>query len=156
MSKYRTLSITELEVFEKEFISFLVVNGIEANSWEAIKTDTPQKANKIIEQFSEVIFESIFRKNMFVDFISPKSIKCFQFLADSVQLIGLDAAKDSTVDFIKAETISKCIIANEKDLKVYQSSKAYVKSREEEMYNMVQSGANLSKGELFKQIALLL
>ncbi|MFD1553326.1 hypothetical protein DNU06_06590 [Putridiphycobacter roseus] len=156
MAKYRTLSITELESFEKEFISFLVINGIEADNWEEIKKNEPIKANKIIEQFSAVVFESIFRKNMFIDFISAKTIKCFQFLADSVQLIGLDAEEGSEVDFMKANSIRECIIQNEAHLKVYQSNKKYIKSREEEMYNMVQSGANLSKGELFKQIALLL
>ena len=156
MQKYRTLSKVELQAFEQEFISFLVVNGIEAKDWEALKKNDLEKANKIIDQFSDVIFESIFRKNVFIDHISPRSIKCFQFLKETVVLVGLDAKKDSLINFAGEQSLESIIVNHTSELEVYQTKKAYTKAREVEMFDMTMKGAQLSKGELFKQISLLL
>ncbi len=156
MQKYRTLSNTELKEFEEEFISFLVVNGIEVKQWEALKADNKEKAEGIIDQFSDVIFESIFRKTLFIDHVSSKSIKCFQFLAKEIVLVGLDANENSEINFLGEQTLDSIIINNSDDLQIYQTKKKYAKVREMEMFDMVNRGANLSKGKLFKQISLLL
>ena len=156
MQKYRSLSNAELIEFEKEFISFLVVNGIEAPKWEEIKQTEPKKAEAIVAQFSDVIFEGIFRKTMFLEHISHKSIKCFQCLANEIVLVGLDATEDSEINFLGEQPIETIIINHSKSLQIYQTTKKYIKSREEEMFDLMKIGAKLSKGELFKHISLLL
>ncbi len=156
MVKYRSLLADELKTFEKEFISFLVVNGVAPETWEALKQDDQDKANQIIDQFSDVVFESVFRKATFIDFISEKSIKCFQFLEKEVRLVGLDAAVDSPVNFLSDQPIDQVLAAHIDALEVYQTKKAYQVQRELEMFNMTNKGAVLSEGVLFKKIALLL
>ena len=156
MEKYRSLTTAELIEFEKEFISFLVVNGIEATEWEQIKQTEPKKAEAIVAQFSDVIFESIFRKTMFLEHISSKSIKCFQCLKDEFVLVGLDANADSDINFIGEQPIESIIINNTKSLQIYQTKKKYTKTREKEMFDLMEIGAKLSKGDLFKHISLLL
>ena len=46
--KYERLSKNELEELEKEFVDFLVVNGITAQDWVAIKENEPLNADEII------------------------------------------------------------------------------------------------------------
>ncbi|MFK8039187.1 MAG: DUF6495 family protein [Crocinitomicaceae bacterium] len=154
--KYRTLSNPELEEFEKEFISFLVINGIEAKDWQKIKESDKEKTKIIIEQFSDVIFENILRKNMFLEFISSQSIKCFQCLKDEIVLVGIDAKSNSKINFLGEQSMDSIIINQAKHIEVYHSKKKYTKLREEEMFSLLSSGAKLSKGKLFKQISLLL
>ena len=148
--KYRRLSQNELKEFEKEFIDFLVVNGVTADEWVKIKKDNIEKAEGIIDKFSDVIFESILRKATYIDFISPKSIKCFQCLKSEIILVGVDAPKESDIDF------TKNISTDMNGLEVYTSKKAYIKQRELEMFDLIKNGAQISKGELFKQLCLLL
>ena len=148
--KYRRLSQNELKEFEKEFINFLVVNGITADEWVKIKNNNIEKAEGIIDKFSDVIFESILRKATYIDFIAPKSIKCFQCLANEIILVGVDAPKESDIDF------TKNISTDLNGLEVYTSKKAYIKQRELELFDLIKNGAQISKGELFKKLFLLL
>ena len=156
MTKYRTLSGDELKSFENEFISFLVVNGIQPEDWIKLKTTSKEKTNAILDQFSEVIFESIFRKSNFIDHVSQKSIKCFQFLENEVILVGVDASAESNIDFLSEQPLNEIMENNIDNLQVYQTKKSYQLQREVEMFNMTASGAVISKGQLFKQLCLLL
>ena len=44
MAKYRLLSSDELKALEKEFVEYLVVNGITADEWERLKKEENDKA----------------------------------------------------------------------------------------------------------------
>ena len=55
MPKFRLLSHEELKEFEKEFIDYLVVNGITGEDWGRIKENQPKEAIKIMDLFVEKI-----------------------------------------------------------------------------------------------------
>lgn len=156
MQKYRTLTSAELAEFENEFISFLVVNGITADQWVTIKEENNEKASLVVAQFSDVVFEGIFRKTMFLEHTSSKSIKCFQFLKNEIVLVGLDVKEGAKINFKGEQALASIILNQPQALEVYTTKKTYTKTRETEMFEMVNKGATLSKGELFKQISLLL
>ncbi|MGV6861556.1 MAG: DUF6495 family protein [Putridiphycobacter sp.] len=149
--KYRSLSQEELAEFEKEFIDFLVVNGITAEEWVKIKSDNLDKANFIIDKFSDVIFEGTMRKVEYLEFVSEKSMKCFQCLEKEIVLVGVDAATESGINFLK-----DLPSANFEHLEVYTSSKRYHKQREVELFDLIKKGAKISDGTRFKQLCLLL
>jgi hypothetical protein len=151
MTKFRRLTIDELKELEKEFIEFLVVNGIAADDWEKIKKESEAKADSIVDQFSTVVFNSIFLKNQFLDYVSETEIKCFHFLDEEVVLVGMK----SDVEGLDLRE------ANQEELRkhkfdVYTTNKKYLKSREEEMFDLVEKGAVLSNGDLFKKMCLTL
>jgi len=49
--KYTRIPTDELEKLEDEFVNFLVMNGIIADDWVAIKENEPLNANEIVNQF---------------------------------------------------------------------------------------------------------
>jgi len=149
--KYRRLSSEELGELEKEFIDFLIVNGVTADTWVDLKAKNNEKANSIIDSFSDIIFEGILRKVKYLEFVTPKSIKSFQCLASEIVLVGLDSEGDSKIDFTKNDWMSDI-----DNVKIYNSSKQYKESREIELFNMIQKGASISDGELFKKLCLVL
>ena len=51
--KYRELTTLELKELEKEFIDYLIVNGITADDWVKIKEEQQEKAEDIITLFSD-------------------------------------------------------------------------------------------------------
>ena len=53
--KYTRIPSDELEKLEDEFVNFLVVNGITADDWVAIKENEPMNAAEIVDQFSDVV-----------------------------------------------------------------------------------------------------
>ena len=154
MPKYRLLSLEELNELEKEFVDFLVLNSILPADWEQLKNDG--KADPVIEQFSEVVFETIMRKVEFLEWFEEKEIKTFQCLPDKLVVVGLNAGPDSEINFSDMSLLRTAFQNPPGDLKVYTSEKAYSKERERELFDMIEAGCTISDGKLFKSLCVAL
>lgn len=152
--KYRVLTAEELQALEKEFIDFLVVNGITAPDWEEMKEKQKAEAEQMLVLFSDVIFEGIMRKTQFLEYWEPGGIKTFHCLQNEMVLVGVEAKSGSAFDFMKAPLSD--IFQNTSDLSVYQSHKPYMKTRELEIFEMMQHGCQRTDGTLYKKFCLLL
>jgi hypothetical protein len=128
--KYERISKVELEKMEKEFIDFLVVNGITAADWVLIKENEPLTADKIINQFSDVVWESILRSTKYLDKIEGNTSYFFKCAEEDIYLILID----------KVNKTQK------------STSKKYIKSREQEMFDMILSGCVISDGKNFNEL----
>jgi hypothetical protein len=154
--KYRRLSKEELEPLEKEFIDFLVVNGITADEWAKFQKEMPEKCNQVIDQFSEVVFTGIMRNVKYLELRTPNSIKTFHCLPEEIVLVGMDAPGDSTVNFMDKEFIAQAAHNPPAGLEVYTTTKPYAKEREVELFEMTQKGCTITDGRLFKALCLSL
>lgn len=144
----------ELHSLEKEFVDFLVVNGIMADDWEKMKLNETSKSSEIITLFSDVILEGILRKTVFLEFRDAFTVKAFHCLTDKIILVGIDGTED--FDFTKPENMERAIANPPKGMKVYTSEKSYNKSREKELFDMIQSGCHISDGQTYKALCLAL
>ena len=154
--KFRLLAKDELQALEKEFIDYLVVNGITASDWEKMKVDQHEKAEEIVMLFSDVVFESIFRKVQYLEFRQAREIICFQCLPDKLVLVGMKAGDSPEVDFNSQEFINKAMVDPPSDLQVYTTNKPYKKTREIELFEMTLAGCIISDGRVFKALCLSL
>lgn len=149
MAKYRLLTSEELMEFEKEFVDYLIVNGITAEDWEEMKYVNPNKAQQITDLFSDVVFEKIFRSIQFLVLISPSNIQAVQCLPDKMIAVGL-TAKNLNVDLTEIDLND----LNPRDFELYKAEKDYQSQREVEIFKMTQKGFSPSQGELFKRLIL--
>ena len=157
MPKYRLLNITELKELEKEFVEYLVLNGIMAEDWETMKTQDIPKAEKIIRLFSDVVFESILRKINFLEYRDKKSIQVFQCLPEKLVVVSMESSSNSDqIDFTNPDFIKNSIINPPDSLRVYTTDKAYRSDREAELFEMLQTGCVISDDKLFKTLCLML
>mgnify|MGYP000377038051 CR=1 FL=1 len=74
MKKYRILTLEELDLLKKDFIEFLVINGITGEDWEEIKLINPENRDKVVELFSEVVFTKILLQTNFLELKTVKSL----------------------------------------------------------------------------------
>jgi hypothetical protein len=149
MAKYRLLSSEELRLFEKEFIDYLVVNGITADDWVKMKETDQLKADKVIDLFSDVILEDVLRKSLFVKKINYDSVFCFHFQSEEVVMIGLQTKNKQSIDsYLEGHTDSQ-------NLEIIKATKKYTQQREIELFKMIESGAEISEGDLYKRFMLL-
>ena len=153
MAKYRLLSSEELPGFEKEFVDYLVLNGITGSDWEKLKQEEPEKAAGIIDLFSDVIWEGILRKIEYLEHRSPTAVRCFQCLAGEIVLVAMEADADTGVDFTNEQFLQTALANPPKGIRVYTVSKPYKGSREEELFRMVELGCEVTDGKLFKALA---
>lgn len=150
MPKYRLLSTKELKLMEKDFIEYLVVNSITADDWIKLRKDHPEKADKIIELFSDVVLEKVLRKAQYLKKVNKDSIICFHYQSNQIVLVGIQENKPGA--------ISKLGMQQSYDINDYElmhSDKKYKDQREIEMYQMIEKGAIISDGKLYKQLILL-
>ena len=151
MTKYRRLSIDELKSLEKEFIEFLVLNGIPAEEWKKIKKEDA-KAQGMIGSFSDVVFEKILREIEYIAHYSTHSVKIFACRAEEIHLIGVDTST-SDIDFTTERGIQRLATDPPKDLQIYQSSKGYHPTREQEIFKMLGQGCVKTDSSLYQLLA---
>ena len=142
----------ELEPLEKDFIDFLVVNGITADEWKDLQEHDTQKVDGVIEAFSDVVFESIMRKAQFLEIKTKEAIYAFQCLAEKLNMVGI-RTNGSSIDL--TQTPLKDAFEQKDKLAIFQKEKPYEKAREAELFDLIQNGCEISDGKLFKELSLL-
>ena len=153
MPKYRALNIEELESLEKEFVDFLVLNGIMHDDWIKMKGEDPVASQKMTELFSDVVWESILRNTKYLDFRSAHSVKCFQCLADKIILVGVDS---TDTDMSSTHFLALSTQEYPEDVVAFTTEKKYSKLRELEIFDMIEWGCEISDGKMFKELCLAL
>ena len=156
--KYRRLTIDELEELEPEFIRFLASNSIAGDDWVKMKKENPRKSNEFIDIFSDLIFERILKKLEHLEFKTVNDMKLFHCLEDKIVMMGLFIEGHTTIDFTKPaspEKMLKQLKNSSAQLKLYQAEKQFSKQREMELFEMMENGCLISKGELFHTLQQL-
>jgi len=153
MPKYRLLSKEELLQFEKEFIEYLAANGIAADDWERLKADENDKAERIVELFSDVVLEGVLRNIEFLELRSKQQLMTFQCLPEKILLAGM-RSDDANANFTDPEFIQRGLTAPPAGLSVFSSEKEYEPNRERELFEMTEAGCLVSDGKLFKALSL--
>lgn len=150
--KYRRLTSEELEQLEQDFIKFLASNSITGEDWVAMKKDKPDKSNELIDIFSDLIFERTLKKVEHLEFKTPNDIKLFHCMEDKIVMIGLFIEGQSNIDFTQPtapEEMLEQLRNSNAQLKLYQAEKQFSGQREMELFEMMENGCLISKGELF-------
>lgn len=149
MAKYRTLTFEELESMEKEFVDFLVLNGITGDDWEKLKVEKPENAEGICESFSDVVFTKILKQCRYIENHSPKHIVSIFCDEKEMHLQGLEASQDSNIDFTNAEDFERLKTNPPEGIKRIKSTKAYNDDREMEIWKMLNNGFFIADQKLY-------
>jgi hypothetical protein len=131
--KYTRIPREELSKLEDEFVNFLVVNGITADDWVAIKENEPVNADEMINQFSDVVWESILRSTKFLTKVEKESAYYFKCDADEIHLIRV----------LKIGSKAEQHIATKK----------YAKTRELELFEMIQNDCKINDGKEYQMLS---
>lgn len=149
MAKYRLLSDEELKELEEDFVKYLVVNGIDAEQWEQLKQNDADKALRIVDLFSDVVFEKILREILFLDFHSSAYFQSIQCLENKMITVAVER-KDPSTDLLNVDLNSISL----DDVNIYRGEKKYVENREKELFELIQKGYQINQGDIFKQLIL--
>ncbi|MDF1694859.1 MAG: DUF6495 family protein [Saprospiraceae bacterium] len=149
MAKFRSLTHEELESMEKEFIDFLVLNGITGEDWEKLKQENPENAEGICDAFSDVVFIKILKNCRYIESHSPKHLVAIFCDENTMHLQGLEAPMESTLDFTNPEDFEILKTAPPAGIKRIKSTKEYEGEREEEIWKMLNNGFFISDQKLY-------
>ncbi len=149
---FRRLNSDELTALEKPFIKFLVANTITGADWEKMKTQEPERASKMVDIFSNFIFEERLKKVEYIQHQEPKELRLFKCTADKMLLIGLKVDANSNIDFTLETDFAK-MGADTEGSHIYRAEKKYTRGREREIFELMENGCRIAEGDLFEILA---
>lgn len=146
MAKYRKLTLEEISNLSSEFVDFLVVNGIIADDWEKIKSEDSQKAESIMEAFSDVVFEKILRNCRYIEKVSRHEYVTILCQFNSFHLVGFKVTNQE-VNLMEDSDFKSTISKLPEDVSFFTATKAYDTTRESSIWKMLQDGFVISAGD---------
>ena len=156
MAQYRSLTQGELKELEKEFVDYLIINGFTGEDWEKMKVEAPEKAEKIIDLFSDVVFEGALRKMEYLEHRTSKQLVNFHCKKDEITMVGISIDDDAEGDFTDKEFLNKALKDSPKGLKIFTKDNPYSKTREMEMFEMIAGGCLPADGKVYKTLCMLI
>lgn len=147
--KYRLLTNEELKELEEDFKHFLITNHVYNEEWIQLNKSNDKKVMELVELFSDIVFEKALSKINFLETINSRGISVFFCNKNEILMIGISSANE-TIDFTK-HTFEDF----KNDLTIFKTAKSYSKKREEEIFDLLNSGCSIINEERFKKIELV-
>ncbi|WP_178984073.1 DUF6495 family protein [Winogradskyella helgolandensis] len=154
--KYSRLTKEQFEELHQEFINFLATQSITGDEWEDIKKNKPEAAEQELDVFSDLVWLGVLSKVEYLEHISPQQIHLFQCNEKSMRLIALRIEENEYVDFTTKEGFNWLrdnLLSD--SVEFFNAKKDYSDDKYLDIFKMIQSGANITKGELFNYFAEL-
>ena len=150
--KYHRLSQDQLISVYKQFIIFLSSKGIDKKYWDIIKQQENEKANLLIDQFSDIVWEKIINECEFFTYSSKDQLFLFNSKKETISVIVLKCINKKIN--IQTNKGWNWILKNitDKDISIYQSSRNYPEERNTYIYKYLKKGAIISDEKKIKSL----
>lgn len=154
--KYARLTKEQFEELHEEFINFLAAQTITAEEWKELKEKRPEVAEQELDVFSDLIWEGVLTKVKFLEHISPQQLMLFHISESHIDLIAIRIS-NKDID-ITTSYGYKWLQQNFQDdaVSLYTSTKAIKEDRIRDLFVLIQQGAVITKGELYRYFSDLL
>ena len=150
--KYSRLTKEQFEELHPEFINFLATQSINKAEWDKIKTEKPEVAEQELDVFSDLIWEGVLTRTEYLEHFSKNHIFLFQCFEKDIKSIVLKSTV-SSIDFLTREGLqwlSDNMFTENIEMKT--GKKFFTDERNKSIFELIQQGAFLIDGQLFKQI----
>ncbi len=154
--KYTRLTKEQFEELHLEFARFLASQSITEDEWKKIKLEKPEIADEELDVFSDLIWEATLSNVTYLENWSENQVYLFFFGESQIALIAIKTTIKS-VDFTTQEGIDwleKNI--GEDTVEIFEGTKEYTLEKNLELFNFIEQGAIISKGEFYKNLKELL
>lgn len=154
--KYRMLSDEELKHLEGDLKAFLIINGLEGDSWKKLNEEDPDKALALVELFSDQVLQTVYEKVEYLELRTPESCLVFKLNKDELLLISLNRLAGSTIDLSTVEGVHDALVNHFRELQCFTSKRSFTKERELEIHQLISEGCVLSTAEFWDALVEVL
>ena len=154
--KYRQLTKEQFLALSNEFAEFLATQQIDVKEWELIKKDKPLMAEEELNLFSDIVWQDVLTKTEYLEHISESHINLFKCNSEEVIRIYIKLNLPDK-NFLEPEDyrwFQENLLDDSIDY--FKAVKKYSKDRNEEIFELIEMGSEISKGGLFNAIKELI
>lgn len=147
--KYRQLTKEQFEGLHEEFARFLASQSIDAKEWKQLKEEKPHVAEDEMNVFSDVVWDDVLTRTEYLEHFSPKVVNLFKCDEEEMHRIVIKIDKD--INVLEQEGF-EWLMKNPNDEKIefFTGTKKYTNERNPEIFDLIEKGSAISKGELFE------
>ncbi|WP_075341350.1 DUF6495 family protein [Tenacibaculum agarivorans] len=146
--KYRQLTTEQFKSLHEEFAQFLATQGIDANEWKKIKEEKAALAENELNVFSDIVWNNVLNKTEYLEHFSKNTINLFNCKAEKISRIVIKVEKE--VDLLTQNGYTWLLENyNSKEVDIFEGSKKYTSERNVEIFDLIEKGSAISKGELY-------
>ncbi|WP_343486046.1 DUF6495 family protein [Allomuricauda sp. d1] len=148
--KYKRLTKEQFDELHQEFINFLATQSITAAEWEHLKSEKPQTAEEELDVFSDLIWEGVLSNIKYLENISAQHMHLFELMEKEMKLISVKVMNPE-IDLRTKEGFGWFKRNFQSDFVEYlTASKAYSEDKNSDKFNLIEQGAIITKGELYR------
>ncbi|MGJ5641417.1 DUF6495 family protein [Formosa sp. S-31] len=146
--KYTRLTKEQFEELHQEFINFLATQSIDASEWQSIKENKPEVAEEELDVFSDLVWEGVLKQAKFLEHISGQHMHLFALGDTNMHLIAIKLKNDIDLgtkegfDWLRNNLLDD-------NVEFLQANKSYGEDKHQDIFNLIQQGAIITKGELY-------
>ncbi|NOQ92709.1 MAG: hypothetical protein GQ552_08340 [Flavobacteriaceae bacterium] len=150
--KYTQLTKEQFEELHEEFAVFLAAQSIDVKEWNTIKKDKPELADKELNIFSDFVWEKVLDKANYLEHFSRDTLNLFKCNKNDMQRVVVKVKKEG-INLLDEKDFN-WFLDNSKDalIEYLKGNKTYSKERNSDIFELIQQGAVVSKGELFEGV----
>ena len=147
--KYRQLTKEQFESLHEEFARFLASQSIDVKEWKQIKKEKPHVAEEEMNVFSDVVWDDVLTRTEYVAHYSKQKVNLFKCNTEHMERIVIETSND--VNFMEKEGY-EWLLKNPTDdaIDILQGKKKYAQERNVEIFDLIEKGGNITKGEVFE------
>ena len=147
--KYSRLTKEQFEELHQEFINFLATQSITADEWTNLKTNKPELAEMELDVFSDLIWEGALNKAEYIEHFAPQHMYLFHLDDDNMHAIIVNLKNDVDITTKEGYTWLRENLMDD-NVEFLQADKDYTEDKNLDKFKMIEQGASITKGELYK------
>ena len=153
--KYRQLTKEQFESLHEEFALFLASQSIDVKEWSTIKEEKPKVAEEELNVFSDVVWDDVLTRTKYVEHFSERSANLFKCDENEIHRIAIKITWD--INLLEQKGF-EWLMQNPMDnsVEIFKGSKPYHLDRNKEIFDLIEKGSSISKGEIFEYFSQLI
>lgn len=147
--KYSRLTKEQFEELHQEFINFLATQSVTAEEWANLKENKPDLAEMELDVFSDLIWEGALNTAEYLEHISAKHMYLFQLGEDKMHAIVVNLKNEVDLTTTEGYNWLRENLMDE-NVEFFQADKDYSDDKNLDKFKMIEQGAVITKGDLYK------
>lgn len=149
LMKYRLLTKEQFEDLHHEFARFLASQSIDVSEWNDIKNNKPTVALGEMEVFSDIVWEDVLTKASYIEHFSETTANFFKCDEHEIHRIVIQITWD--INLLTQEGF-EWLMQHPMDnsVEIFKGTKTYSAERNLEIFDLIEKGSVISKGDLYE------